>query len=365
MEEANQTKIPNSEQQATPLASPPPSSPVQSSGDLKPSNIISVIIAIFCLLAGAGQILTAISLAVFVLPQLKTLQDSLGTTQANFYLSYFALAMSIVFGCINIFFGIQILKKATHLLQSIIFLILSIVIQGFFVGAIILSVINPIYKAIGDAGTACTQEVKICPDGSAVGRTGPKCEFSPCPTSSKTDGTANWKTYTNNKYGFSFKYPKSWPVGEEDNAAYNTYSINLGNMTPDVSDGYQVSLFILNENIEKSKEQLTYSDPYLQNRIKEITTEKVGSVEVIKATTVFSQSNPPAERTSYQVLIPLSNTTIRLYGDISEKSTINQILSTFKFTDSNPTPTCMGRPACLDAEPRCLVPEPAGGWCPE
>ncbi len=28
---------------------------------------------------------------------------------------------------------------------------------------------------------ACTQEVKICPDGSAVGRTGPNCEFSPCP----------------------------------------------------------------------------------------------------------------------------------------------------------------------------------------
>lgn len=29
---------------------------------------------------------------------------------------------------------------------------------------------------------ACTQEAKICPDGSAVGRTGPNCEFAPCPT---------------------------------------------------------------------------------------------------------------------------------------------------------------------------------------
>ena len=28
---------------------------------------------------------------------------------------------------------------------------------------------------------ACTQEGKICPDGSVVGRTGPNCEFSPCP----------------------------------------------------------------------------------------------------------------------------------------------------------------------------------------
>ncbi len=29
--------------------------------------------------------------------------------------------------------------------------------------------------------TACTQEAKQCPDGSYVGRTGPNCEFSPCP----------------------------------------------------------------------------------------------------------------------------------------------------------------------------------------
>ena len=30
---------------------------------------------------------------------------------------------------------------------------------------------------------ACTQEAKVCPDGSAVGRTGPNCEFAPCPNS--------------------------------------------------------------------------------------------------------------------------------------------------------------------------------------
>ena len=28
---------------------------------------------------------------------------------------------------------------------------------------------------------ACTAEAKICPDGSAVGRVGPNCEFAPCP----------------------------------------------------------------------------------------------------------------------------------------------------------------------------------------
>lgn len=28
---------------------------------------------------------------------------------------------------------------------------------------------------------ACTMDAKLCPDGSAVGRQGPNCEFAPCP----------------------------------------------------------------------------------------------------------------------------------------------------------------------------------------
>ena len=33
---------------------------------------------------------------------------------------------------------------------------------------------------------ACTQEAMICPDGSAVGRVGPNCEFAPCPEATPT-----------------------------------------------------------------------------------------------------------------------------------------------------------------------------------
>ncbi len=35
---------------------------------------------------------------------------------------------------------------------------------------------------------ACTMEAKLCPDGSYVGRTGPKCEFTACPTTQATTG---------------------------------------------------------------------------------------------------------------------------------------------------------------------------------
>jgi hypothetical protein len=56
-------------------------------------------------------------------------------------------------------------------------------------------------------GVACTMEAKLCPDGSSVGRSGPNCEFAPCPTPTAADPQADWKTYTNGKYGFSIKYP--------------------------------------------------------------------------------------------------------------------------------------------------------------
>ncbi|MFH0961578.1 MAG: DUF333 domain-containing protein [archaeon] len=40
----------------------------------------------------------------------------------------------------------------------------------------------------GSALVACTMDAKICPDGSAVGRTGPNCEFAPCPEDSTSSG---------------------------------------------------------------------------------------------------------------------------------------------------------------------------------
>lgn len=39
-----------------------------------------------------------------------------------------------------------------------------------------------------DEQVFCTQEAKLCPDGSYVGRTGPRCEFAECPSVSGGGG---------------------------------------------------------------------------------------------------------------------------------------------------------------------------------
>ncbi len=36
-------------------------------------------------------------------------------------------------------------------------------------------------RFFGEKPVACTMEAKLCPNDSYVGRTGPKCEFAPCP----------------------------------------------------------------------------------------------------------------------------------------------------------------------------------------
>jgi len=54
--------------------------------------------------------------------------------------------------------------------------LIIVIVAAAAVGAIFLW-----QKYNKQGGIACTQEAKLCPDGSYVGRTGPDCEFAPCP----------------------------------------------------------------------------------------------------------------------------------------------------------------------------------------
>lgn len=50
------------------------------------------------------------------------------------------------------------------------------------IGAVVIVILSAVlvFTEKKSQGIACTEETKICPDGTAVGRTGPKCEFTEC-----------------------------------------------------------------------------------------------------------------------------------------------------------------------------------------
>ncbi len=46
-------------------------------------------------------------------------------------------------------------------------------------------------RAAPEVMVACTKEAKVCPDGSSVGRTGPGCQFAPCPGETNPDDVSD------------------------------------------------------------------------------------------------------------------------------------------------------------------------------
>jgi hypothetical protein len=58
---------------------------------------------------------------------------------------------------------------------------LIVVVIGIALAGILWSGWQMYQHASLGGGVACTTEAKLCPDGSYVGRTGPKCEFTLCP----------------------------------------------------------------------------------------------------------------------------------------------------------------------------------------
>jgi len=75
------------------------------------------------------------------------------------------------------------MQKNIVMILGVVLLLVVVGFAGYYVGR---NNNNPNTPAgivpPSQNNVVCTMDAKICPDGSSVGRTGPQCEFAPCPT---------------------------------------------------------------------------------------------------------------------------------------------------------------------------------------
>ena len=201
-------------------------------------------------------------------------------------------------------------------------------------------------------------------------------KVTPTTTPTPVDETANWKTFTSTKWGFKFKYPNDWTIAKEgdkgvviieNDSGYGTpevdfyvledsaamtasrnkiksYPVNKDVHVPlDNSEGAVRSYDIYKRLEDKNVDNYTALRYTIDLGYKDVGVSDVYEASILKGVKII---------TVRMIFNPLVNNKSESKVDF-----IDKILSTFKFTDTSPTPTCRPRPACLDATPRCLIPE--------
>ncbi len=109
-------------------------------------------------------------------------------------------------------------KGVTSLaISEILGVVLVVAVSGYFLFFYRYQVAQMPVPSPTPTPIACTQEAKLCSDGSAVGRTGPNCEFASCPGEADT---SDWKTYRNDEYGFEFRYPGDLLLDRSEDGVY-------------------------------------------------------------------------------------------------------------------------------------------------
>lgn len=178
-------------------------------------------------------------------------------------------------------------------------------------------------------GIACTMEAKQCPDGSYVGRQGPKCEFKACP------GAESWKEYHDEILGFSLSYPAGYTVSRELRTKYsngkNWYQIRVTDPSKKASllievnpDGYGPIFADGNLTVNKN------SSGYLTMVSTETLAGTANNLDGIKIISVNSVGD-------YDWTISYPDyVSQRDYSKSQEfDTTLKNILTSFKFPDSD------------------------------
>ena len=210
--------------------------------------------------------------------------------------------------------------------------ILIIIAIAFIVGGGILAYQYWWLPKEGANNIACTMEAKLCPDGSAVGRTGPNCEFAKCPDVKK-DETAGSKMYTDSSLNYSFKYPPA--TCELQRLAGDTtfavcYLPKGSDGGPKNNNGYVISLGFISKS-QLSVMGISYCGAHLDDSSR-CESFKIG---IVTASIDWGTGNDA----SASVWISHPDGGIVAFAlqpvTAESKEILKQILSTFKFLDEN------------------------------
>ena len=187
----------------------------------------------------------------------------------------------------------------------------------------------------------------------------------PTPTPDYTD-TANWNIFKNEENGFEIRYHTSWYMGatEEPTGEHilDWAFFNNGQLHKQLKSTSQAKCVpALQFFVYSSEQKFDYVNSQDLRKLENTNTQGI-PMEIYKSNLDYC-----GYRMIGIVKLKNSNTLLIWLGQIGDENilmnTFNQILSTFKFIDNNPTPTCIPRPACLDATPQCLMPE-SENMCP-
>ncbi|MFH1366794.1 MAG: PsbP-related protein [Patescibacteria group bacterium] len=140
-------------------------------------------------------------------------------------------------------------------------------------------------------------------------------------TNTSTDETAEWKTYTNTTYGYSFKYPASFQLNTQNQPTEVVVSNeNTGNI--------KITLVHKQYNVD---DLISDQSEYTGIASKSVGGKNGYAYGYADAGWGFSYIKLPL---NYETIIISFSSSIEMTNSISDNATFqNQVLSTFQFTD--------------------------------
>ena len=157
------------------------------------------------------------------------------------------------------------------------------------------------------------------------------------PTTTAPDPTADWKTYENKDYGFSFKYPEDFTPSERSKGVDGLFTVDVDYPTGGLTRSMMVAIY--NDTIEnkiKWVESLGGYRSSIDEKIADLSWKKfiydpkddANATDQSKGKLYLIEKDNKTYRISTDYDIPLEDYTL-----VETNIIIDQILSTFKFTD--------------------------------